>query len=332
MAKRNVRAVAERLIKQHRPGMVKPEVLCIGPQKTGTTWLYANLRRHPQIWVPPVKELNFLAQGHSIPHHSINQVLFGSHWFYQNVRRQLKEKIQRGFSSRYPKRLFDGPLQWLLNYAFGKRSYEWYAGLFPVTPKLCIDISPSYYDLPEERIREHKAYNPSTKIIILVRNPIDRVWSRARMVLGKHRGRSVDQIEQAEFIHLFDTTYQSWRPYSQTIALWQSYFDDVCVEFYDRLNESPLTFFRNICTFLGIDATAVTEKLDQRVHEGLLAPLPVAFRQYLYDQYAPEMNALADSGMVYARRWLDEHHTIIKREMEKNNAFFAGVGQVLNIN
>jgi len=319
MAKRNAQAVAERLIKHHRLGMVKPEVLCIGPQKTGTTWLYANLRRHPQMWVPTVKELSFLTHGHRIPDHKITNVLFSSHWFYQNVRRHLKGKIQRCFSSRYPDRLFDGQMQWLLHYAFGQRSYAWYAGLFPVTPKLCIDISPSYYHLPEARIRAHKAYNPTTKIIILVRNPIDRVWSRARMVLCQQKGRSIDQIKPAEFIKLFDTTYQQWRPYLQTIALWRSYFDDVCVEFYDRLNESPTTFFMNICTFLGIDATAATENLEQRVGVGIQAPLPLAFRQHLYDQYASEMNALADSGIGYARQWLAEHQAIIKRKMESDN-------------
>lgn len=315
MAKRNVQAVAERLIKQHRPVRVKPEVLCIGPTKTGTTWLYANLRRHPQMWVPPIKELNFLVQGHSTLYQRISSVLFSPFGSYHGLRMQLKRKIQRCFSPRYQDRLFDEQMQWLLNYALGKRSYAWYAGLFPVTPKLCIDISPHYYHLAEERIRQHKAYNPTTKIIILIRNPVDRIWSYAKMVLCKQKGRSIDQVEEAEFIDLFDTTYQSWRPYSQTIALWQRYFDDVCVEFYDRLNESPARFFMNICVFLDIHEAAVTTNLAQGVGVGVRASLPLAFRKYLYDQYAPEMNALADSGMLYARQWLDEHHKIIKRKM-----------------
>lgn len=316
MAKQQAKAVAERLIKQHRSGMVKPEVLCIGPAKTGTTWLFSNLRQHPQVWAPPIKELHFLAQSYSIPRHSTIKVLFSTHWFYRGLRRQLKGKIQRCFSPDCTDQLFDEQMQWLLNYVLGKRSYTWYSRLFPPTERLCIDVSPSYYQLPEKRIREYKAHNPTAKIIILIRNPIDRVWSFARMVLCKHRGRSADQVEQAEFIKLFDDTYQHWRPYAQTIALWQTYFNDVCVEFYDNLNESPAMFFRNICTFLGIDETVNIKDLDRRVHEGLREPLPLAFRQYLYDQYAPEINALADSGIGYARQWLAEHHAMIKREVQ----------------
>lgn len=199
----------------------------------------------------------------------------------------------------------------MLKYLFGKRSFEWYSSLFPVTPKLCIDISPLYYWLPSERIKEYQAYNPKSKIIILIRNPIERVWSDARMMLFQEQRRRIDQVEYAELIKLFDVTYQQWRRYSETIALWQSYFDDVCVEYYDRLNENPTELFTNICTFLDIDKNAVTDGLDRRVNEGLKEPLPLELRQYLYNQYAPEMNEMADSGVQYARTWLDEHRTII---------------------
>ena len=37
-----------------------PDLLCIGAQKAGTTWLYENLARHPEIFVPPdVKEVHY---------------------------------------------------------------------------------------------------------------------------------------------------------------------------------------------------------------------------------------------------------------------------------
>jgi len=37
-----------------------PQVLCIGAQKAGTTWLYENLARHPEVFVPPeVKEVHY---------------------------------------------------------------------------------------------------------------------------------------------------------------------------------------------------------------------------------------------------------------------------------
>ena len=36
-----------------------PSFVCIGAQKAGTTWLYDNLRPHPEVWLPQVKEIHF---------------------------------------------------------------------------------------------------------------------------------------------------------------------------------------------------------------------------------------------------------------------------------
>lgn len=36
-----------------------PNFLCIGAQRAGTTWLYHNLKQHPEIFLPDVKELRF---------------------------------------------------------------------------------------------------------------------------------------------------------------------------------------------------------------------------------------------------------------------------------
>ncbi|OGT83573.1 MAG: hypothetical protein A3H91_02535 [Gammaproteobacteria bacterium RIFCSPLOWO2_02_FULL_61_13] len=42
-----------------------PDFLCIGAQKAGTTWLYENLRRHPEIFLPHRKELHYFDWGYS---------------------------------------------------------------------------------------------------------------------------------------------------------------------------------------------------------------------------------------------------------------------------
>jgi hypothetical protein len=39
-----------------------PDWLIIAPPKTGTSWLYANLREHPEAFVPPIKELKYFSQ------------------------------------------------------------------------------------------------------------------------------------------------------------------------------------------------------------------------------------------------------------------------------
>src|SRR5690606_11946368 len=36
-----------------------PDFICIGAQKSGTTWLYENLKLHPDIFMPDKKELHY---------------------------------------------------------------------------------------------------------------------------------------------------------------------------------------------------------------------------------------------------------------------------------
>ena len=38
-----------------------PDFLILGPQRTGTTWLHAHLRYHPQIFLTEPKELYFFS-------------------------------------------------------------------------------------------------------------------------------------------------------------------------------------------------------------------------------------------------------------------------------
>src|SRR5262245_22296484 len=43
-------------------GNARPDFLCVGAQKAGTSWLYRQLEPHPDFWMPPVKELHYLDQ------------------------------------------------------------------------------------------------------------------------------------------------------------------------------------------------------------------------------------------------------------------------------
>ncbi|TMP95486.1 MAG: sulfotransferase domain-containing protein [Verrucomicrobia bacterium] len=40
-------------------GAARPDFLCVGAQKGGTTWLYQQLDAHPDFWMPPRKELHY---------------------------------------------------------------------------------------------------------------------------------------------------------------------------------------------------------------------------------------------------------------------------------
>jgi len=42
--------------------VARPDFLCVGVHKGGTTWLYQQLDSHPDFWMPPLKELHYFDQ------------------------------------------------------------------------------------------------------------------------------------------------------------------------------------------------------------------------------------------------------------------------------
>jgi hypothetical protein len=58
-----------RLFKNDKEFFVKntPDFICIGMQKAGTTWLAANLGRHPSAWIPSIKEIHYFDETHTHP-------------------------------------------------------------------------------------------------------------------------------------------------------------------------------------------------------------------------------------------------------------------------
>src|SRR5437763_16018587 len=51
-------------------GNAGPDFICVGPQKTGTGWLYEQLESHPDFWMPPIKELQYFNQLSRVEHTS----------------------------------------------------------------------------------------------------------------------------------------------------------------------------------------------------------------------------------------------------------------------
>lgn len=108
-----------------------PAFICIGPEKTGTTLLYSMLKEHPQVRLPPVKELRYWDEGYNVPPHSISQVLTSHHWHYELLRKRLqkvlKSELKRIVALRWRE---ETDFYWWFNYILGRRSSDWYEGLF----------------------------------------------------------------------------------------------------------------------------------------------------------------------------------------------------------
>ena len=212
-------------------GDARPDFLCVGAHKGGTTWLYQQLDSHPDFWMPPVKELHYFDQ---------------------------LSRVQRTSS---PRRRDERDLRFLESIknlsAEPYINLDHYARLFePKASLLSGDISPNYSTLSDEVIRRVVGYFPNLKVIFLARDPVERVWSHLSMEVYYRQIEPFDATNIDEVNRNLSRRGMLLRSYpSAVVAQWKRYVDSeqFRVYFFDDLQTNPAELRRSILRFLGAD-------------------------------------------------------------------------------
>ena len=191
-----------------------PNFLVVGAAKSGTTSLFNYLNQHPQIFIPAIKECRFFSQ---MPR---NQKGLGAEKF-QNEGIRDWEEYQRLFQGRKESRLGD--------------------------------ISNDYLYFYQKSIQNIKAYLGSdVKIIISLRNPIDRAYSNYLHAIREGwENLSFEEAIKAEQTRIA----QGWA--------WPYHY--VKVGLYYRQVKSYLSSFKDVKIFLFEDFKDTKLLLDNVV-------------------------------------------------------------------
>jgi len=292
--------------------------MCIGPEKTGTSWLYSNLKFHPQVYLTPVKEIRYFWEKANLPKQDIIKRLSTSHWHNKIHQKYLKSKADF-YKSNQAKLSLDNPeliseLIWDMKYLLFSRDDEWYFSLFEESKeKLSGDITPLYSKLAEPEVKRISSILPDLKIIILLRNPMNRAWSKAKMNLCQHQKQKLNSVSKERFYRDFDREYSHLSSYISLINKWKRNFPEhnIYVGYYDKLLREPSVFFDEICSFLDIDSSLFPvdkrRQLSARVNRGFKIKIPEEYSVYLsnlYTQCIEDMAAI-ETREPYPQQWLE---------------------------
>lgn len=277
-----------------------PDFLCMGAQKAGTTWLDSNLRKLPGIWLPPVKELHYFSEMHITEDrewasdHRRTQAI-------QVLRDYLKDVDEQSWNYRFIARTAD--------IASGVPSDEWYGNIFSMAAptQICGEITPAYSVLPRAGIEHVKRLMPRLKIIMFLRDPIERSWSHLRMLVAQ-RGRS----DLASLIRKAASTRIAGRSnYPQILDLWSQHFneDRFFIAFMDDIVSFPDRVLGNICEFLQIEYEQNrSADLNAAVHVGKEISIPPELYEFLKDQMRPIYIELKARYPEIAGKWAARHY------------------------
>ncbi len=182
------------------------------------------------------------------------------------------------------------------------------------------EITPAYSILPDWRVGLVARLMPDVRIIMLVRDPVERAWSHAVMKLARERRRAASEITSAEALAHFSSPESLYKGhYTKTLDRWGSHFrqDQLFVGFYEDITHRPLELLERIVRHIGastdIDWSAMpyAKVIDRGVRGGpdvvgsSTPPMPDELRAPLHQLYHDELHRLADRFGEPATRWLE---------------------------
>lgn len=219
-----------------KPG---PDFICFGLQKAGTQWLYDQMNSCSQVWMTPVKELNyFLGDAHKVSN------LKALNAFHSRSKEgQFSDTASEGFFSIFAK---------------GKSSnVEWYRSLFSFKgEKLSGDISPFYATADSADVKRIYATCPEARYIFLLRHPVDRIWSALCMHARKGRIEK-DDLEDWRSVKTV-ISYKGYMKHSRPTEIWKRWTtfipaNSIRYWFLDDIISDPERVRHEISSFAGLD-------------------------------------------------------------------------------
>jgi hypothetical protein len=266
-----------------------PNFLILGAPRAGTSWLYTVLREHPSLWLPPVKEL-----------HYFDKLARTRTWLDPYERRRVRPR----------------PDLWHLKYLFGSRDDQWYESLFmraQYRGLIAGEATPDYAVLGEEVLERIYSMNPNIKLILIMRDPIDRSWSAVNNAMKK--GRVAQPSPERLLRWALRTNPMARSNYAASIKRLETIFPTANLYycFFDDLAERPNEFIADVLSFLGVkemETQATWSNAVNAVARG--KPVPSEFAHGLAKELLPTVAELCERFDGPPQRWLARCEQILK--------------------
>lgn len=210
----------------HRGGDIVgfPDFFCIGPQRTGSTWLHANLVRHPEILMHRDKET----------------------FFFSTIGEPAAPRFRYPSLEDYLESFRDTPGELILkNYHALRRSGRFY------NPRIRGESTASYCVLRDEVLEDLRLLNPNLKIIMLLRDPVERAWSHANKDLVRDTGKSATESQYLEFFSRPDQLARA--DYFSILERWRAILNPghMLLAPASRIESDPEGLISDVLRFLG---------------------------------------------------------------------------------
>ncbi|MFZ2725015.1 MAG: sulfotransferase [Methylococcaceae bacterium] len=276
--------------------MIDNLFLSVGAMKAGTTWLYAQLKEHPDIYFTPEKEIHYFA----------NKVGIDNQLNHRARTEKLKQCLDKYHKGNLKQLAVHAPeIAWYSEYATAKQlSNQWYENLFRMkaTQKYCADFSNLYCLMNKDGWDNVHKVTKNIKVIYTLRDPLARLWSHYKFhMLWVNRE---DEALEAGFEHFKDLLDKPWfwnnadyaKNYSALTANLAK--EDLVLLYFEDFRADPLQKLTDIQQFLNIKTiNASDESLQKQVNKTKEFNIPDEWYDYMQKKLQPLCLQMQDLGI-----------------------------------
>ena len=273
-------------------------LLNVGAMKSGTTWLFRQLEQHPGIHFSPEKEIHYLA--FAAGHRGHMDLSYRWSRFQAALRRANGASRSMGWSE----------WNWYLDYLLMPRTWNWYTRRFRgVAPgQYCADFSNLSALLPVEYWRELRDRVGELRLLYVMRNPLERLWSHLKFHY-QHGGQQnlLEGLQQP--VGLSEGTEDQFLEHSLYAKHLSRILEvvpreNVHLVYFDDIASQPDRVLQGIEEFLGLPHHAyLPGKLTRRINPSIDAKQP----DWVQQTYAPAIRrdqaALHDLNVRVPEAW-----------------------------
>lgn len=199
----------------------------------------------------------------------------GTTWLYETLARHPQFAFPGGKEVHF----WDHP---------GGHTVEWYLNLFSNDQQINGDITPAYAILGPDVIRNIYQALPHLKLVYLIRDPMERAWSSAKMALSRAEMIHDEASDQWFIDHFMSKGSRARGDYQTCLRHWLSVFpsNQLLIMHFDAIRRAPVQAANSIVRHLGANSffdASDAVRLSGKVFSGSGHPIRPSLRPVLQD-------------------------------------------------
>ena len=158
-----------------------------------------------------------------------------------------------------------------------------------------------------------KMYNlsPQAKIVLMVRNPIDRAWSHFKMESENKKHFSYENLTNEDLLKFLTAEKQVLRSdYNQIIKNYSEVFPkkQIIIGFFDAIIDAPHSLIFEVANFIGkVSQKNIKNKVNpQAINKSKSIKMPPQIEAFLKEFYYSQIKFLAQNHGGYFNTWLEK--------------------------